>query len=265
MSYYVFKDTAACPLAVRHHRDEGESVVEITRRKQGRIYQQVVEHIQTLVGEGVLSPGDQLLPERQLAEKLGVSRGALREALSVLISQGLIEVTPGGGSVIREAKIEDLTDPLAAVILKERESVRDLLEARVILEVGAVRLAAERGDASDFYRIKQAALETNECMRGGQSSDEADIAFHTSIVQASHNPVLVSVMTMVSALVSEVYGPSRRRLIEDPEKLEYCAQRHLDIFEAVHSRDPEAAVSLLSEYFDTVTEGMRALQVFETE
>jgi GntR family transcriptional repressor for pyruvate dehydrogenase complex len=251
-------------VAVHGDWDESKSV-EITRSKRERVYQQVVEHIHTLVREGVLSPGDQLLPERQLADKLGVSRAALREGLSVLVSQGLIEVTRGGGAVIRESSIENLVDPLAAIMLKEHESVQDLLEARIILEVGAVRLAAERAELSDLYRIQEAALEMNECMRTGQPPDEADIAFHMGIVQASHNPVLISVMTMISALISEVYGPSRRRLIADPEKLEYYAQKHIDILEAIQNRDPRKAVRLTTQYFETVIEGMRGLQAIKRE
>ena len=150
-------------------------------------------------------------------------------------------------------------EPLAAVMLKERDNVRDLLEARVILEVGAVRLAALRADNSDIYRIQEAALESNECMRTGQRADEADIAFHMAITQASHNPVLVSVMTMISGLMNEVYGPSRKRLIEDAERLEFYCRRHLEICEAIRARDPRSAVHLLTQYFETVIDQMGSL------
>jgi GntR family transcriptional repressor for pyruvate dehydrogenase complex len=246
-------------MAVQRDWDDRKAT-ELTRKKHGRVYQQVVEHIQSLIRDRALTPGDQLLPERQLADKLGVSRAALREGLSVLVSQGLLEITPGGGAVIRETSIENLVDPLAAVMLKERENVQDLLEARIILEVGAVRLAALRADNSDIYRIQEAALETNECMRTGQRPDEADIAFHMAITQASHNPVLISVMTMVSGLMNEVYGPSRKRLIDDPEKLEFYCKGHLDICEAIRNRDSRGAVSLLTQYFETVIDQMRSLE-----
>ena len=236
---------------------------EITRKKHDRVYQQVVEHIQGLIRDRVLSAGDQLLSERQLADKLGVSRAALREGLSVLVSQGLLEITPGGGAVIRETSIENLVEPLAAVMLKERENVRDLLEARIILEVGAVRLAAQRADDGDTYRIQEAALEANECMRTGQRPDEADIAFHMAIVQASHNPVLISVMTMISGLMNEVYGPSRKKLIEDPAKLDFYCRRHLEVCEAIRDRDARGAVRLLTQYFETVIDQMRSLEAPE--
>jgi GntR family transcriptional regulator, transcriptional repressor for pyruvate dehydrogenase complex len=238
----------------------GDSGAEIVRKKRERVYEQIVEQIQQLIRDKVLSPGDQLLPERQLAEKLGVSRAALREALTVLVSRGLIEITPGGGAYVRESSIEDLVDPLAAVMLKERQSIYDLLEARSILEIGAVRLAAQRGDLTDVYQIQQAALEMNDNMRRGQPADEADVNFHQSIVQASHNPVLVNMMAMIVGVMKEVYAPSRHKLLEDLEKLEVYERQNLDIVAAIRSGDPEAAAALLFEHLSMASEELRRLE-----
>ncbi|MCZ7664721.1 MAG: GntR family transcriptional regulator [Thermoleophilia bacterium] len=111
-------------------------MADLVRKRKARLYESIVEQIEALIREKTLAPGDQLLPERQLAEQLGVSRAAVREALTALAARGLIEITPGGGAYVREARIESLIDPLATVMLKERDNVFDLLEARRILEVG---------------------------------------------------------------------------------------------------------------------------------
>ncbi len=76
--------------------------MNITRKKRTRLYRDIVAQIRQLIQDGSLAPGDQLLPERQLAEKLGVSRSALREALTALDSMGMIDITPGGGAYIKK-------------------------------------------------------------------------------------------------------------------------------------------------------------------
>lgn len=234
-------------------------MVDIVRKRRERVYEQIVEQIQQLIRDKVLSPGDQLLPERQLAEKLGVSRAALREALTVLVSRGLIEVTPGGGAYVRESSIQDLVDPLAAVMLKERENIFDLLEARIILEIGAVKLAAARADKGDLYEIRGAALESNERMRSGSIADDPDVDFHLTIARAAHNPVLLSMMSMISSLDRELYGPSTRRILENPGRVELFAEQNLAICAAIQDRDPELAGRLMSEHLSMTSEDLRRI------
>ena len=234
-------------------------MVEIVRKRRERVYEQIVEQIQQLICDKVLSPGDQLLPERQLAEKLGVSRAALREALTVLVSRGLIEVTPGGGAHVRESSIQDLVDPLAAVMLKERENVFDLIEARIILEIGAVKLAAARADKGDQYEIREAALESNERMRSGNIADDPDVEFHLAIARAAHNPLLLNMMSMVSSLDRELYGPSTRRILENPGRVELFAEQNLAICAAIEDRDAELAGRLMSEHLSMTSEDLRRI------
>ena len=91
--------------------------VNLKRTKRHRLYKDIISQIRQLIQDGTLKPGDQLLPERKLAEKLGVSRTAIREALTALDSMGFIEITPGGGSYVKEIDIENVIEPLALIIL----------------------------------------------------------------------------------------------------------------------------------------------------
>jgi GntR family transcriptional repressor for pyruvate dehydrogenase complex len=226
------------------------------------VYEQVVEQIQAFIRDGELAPGDQLLPERQLAEQLGVSRSALREALSVLVSQGLIEITPGGGAYVREMTVDDLVDPLTAVVLKDSQSIYDLLEARGILEVGAARLAAQRADADDLHHIRKAAVEMNSAFRSGATSAAAaaDVAFHAAIVHSAHNSVLENVMAIVSSLMHEVYDEARIRLVEDPERMEYYCASHLEIYEAIREGDANGSAELLATYIEAARNQLKDIQ-----
>lgn len=233
--------------------------MDVSRKKRTRLYRIVVDQIRQLIQDGSLTPGDQLLPERQLAEKLGVSRSALREALTALDSMGLIEITPGGGAYIKEISIESLAEPVAAIMLKERESVLDLLEARKILEVEIVKLAAQRASKSDLNQIWEAANEMKEDIKNNRDADESDVNFHLSIARASQNSVLYNLMSMLSGLMKEAYGPSRKELILDPEKTQIWCEQNQAIFEAIKNNDPDKASQIIREHLQLAEDKLREL------
>ena len=220
--------------------------VDIKRKKRTRLYRDIVAQIKQLIQEGSLAPGDQLLPERQLAEKLGVSRSALREALSALDSMGLIEITPGGGAYIKKVSVESMVEPLASIMLKEKENVLELLEARKILEVETVKLAAERASKSDLYQIREAAIEMYNDVTNNRDADESDINFHLAIARATQNSVLVNIMTMLSGVMKEAYGPTRKELLQGPIKT-WCDQ-NFEIYEAIKNKDTELAARLIEDH-----------------
>src|ERR1051326_3600983 len=95
--------------------------MDIEPIKSTRIYEEIVRQIKTMISEGRLKSGDQLPPERDLAEKFVVSRTSVREALRALESVGLIEIRPGEGAFVKEVSVEALVEPLALVL--DRKSV----------------------------------------------------------------------------------------------------------------------------------------------
>ena len=171
--------------------------MDIKRKKRTRLYRDIVAQVRQMIQDGSLAPGDQLLPERQLAEKLGVSRSALREALTALDAMGLIDITPGGGTYVKKVGVESMVEPLATIMLKEKETVFDFLETRKILEVEIVRLAAKRASRSELFQIREAAIEMYSEVSNGRDADDADEKFHIALAKATHNSVLVDTMVML--------------------------------------------------------------------
>lgn len=239
--------------------------MNIIRKKRTRLYREIVAQIRQLIQEGSLSPGDQLLPERQLAEKLGVSRSALREALTALDSMGLIDITPGGGAYIKKIGVESLIDPLAAILLKEKESVYELLEARKIIEVQIARLAAERATKPDLYQIKEAATEMYNDATNNRDAGESDLNFHLSIARATQNSVLYSIMSMLSGLMREAYVPSRNELLKDPVQTRMWCEQNFQIYEAIKNGDPDTASALIKEHIRMAEERLRLIDENESE
>lgn len=234
--------------------------MDLTRKKRTRLYEDVVEQIRKLIVDGTLAPGDQLLPERQLAEKLGVSRSAVREALTSLVSLGLLEITPGSGAYVKETKIDDLIDPLASIMLKEINDVFDILEARQVLETGAAHLAAQRAERTDLYELHEFLRDMENDVSEGRDTDESDSQFHFSVVRASHNTVLINLMTVLMGLMKEYYGPSRKRLVENRQYREMWALQHTEIYEAIKNGDPENATDAVAKHLDTTIKEFRRLQ-----
>ena len=105
--------------------------------KTKKIYEEIVEQIKELFAQGDLKPGDKLLSEREFAERLQVSRASVREALSALEAMGLIEIKPGEGTFIRQMGVSSIIEPLALLLLMEKDQVFELFELRKILEVEA--------------------------------------------------------------------------------------------------------------------------------
>ncbi|GBF32406.1 lactate-responsive regulator LldR [Desulfocucumis palustris] len=239
--------------------------MNITRKKRTRLYRDIVAQIRQLIQDGSLAPGDQLLPERQLAEKLGVSRSALREALTALDSMGMIDITPGGGAYIRKIGVESLIEPLAAIMLKEKESVYELLEARKIIEVQVAGLAALRASKTELYQIKEAATEMHNDVINNRDAGESDLNFHLAIARASQNGVLYNIMEMLSGLMREAYVPSRNELLRDPVHTQVWCQQNFQIYEAIKNKDPEAASRLIREHINTAEERLRLIDDGEAE
>ncbi|MHB1419843.1 MAG: FadR/GntR family transcriptional regulator [Bacillota bacterium] len=231
----------------------------LKRSRKSRLYEDVVNHITQLIRTGVLASGDQLAPERQLAEMFGVSRAAIREALTALASKGLIEISPGVGACITQPKMEDMIEALAAVVLKEESSVLDLLEVRKLLEPQVAGLAAERAESQDLKRIRECALRVQDEITAGLASDDSDTSFHIAVADAAHNRVLSDIMGMLSGLMIEAYGPIRKKLVAHADDAGRSIQHHHMVYEAIAQRDKDKAEAAMRLLLETVEEGVNLI------
>lgn len=203
----------------------------------------IADHLERLILEGALRPGEKLLPERDLAERLNVSRPSLREALDKLAARGLVRSERGGGTFVAELLESTLTTPLAQLLQTHPEATYDYLDFRCVVEGEAARLAAERGTAVDreilerrFHAIRDAHGELDP-------SDEADADadFHLSIYEMSHNLVLLHIMRGFSSMLRNDVFYNRNRLYSRQGVRDLLLEQHTAIFEAVYAGKPEEA------------------------
>jgi len=216
-----------------------------------RLYENVIEQIIDLIKNNELKPGDKLPPERELAEKLSISRGSLREAFRVLESRGLIKSKPGGGRFIREIRKNGHNNTENIILSLEKSSILELLEAREMFEVKIVELAAQRATSEEIELIKEVLNKMNreEELKDNKKT-ESDTEFHLAIARASHNFVFVNIIKLHLDLLKE----TREKTWEISGRREEQQEEHQAIFQAISQHNSKKAGEAMLTHLKNVEE-----------
>jgi len=160
------------------------------------IVNQILSHVET----GQLKIGEKLPSERELCKMFGVGRSSVREAIRALVVMGNLEVIQGKGTFLcKAANTEEQPSLLESAF--DAMPVFDLMEARQMLEIDVVRLAAERVDKMDIRRLHQAINKIAECCHDTKSFYEADLVFHNLLAEATGNLVIGEMMKVITKMV----------------------------------------------------------------
>jgi GntR family transcriptional regulator, transcriptional repressor for pyruvate dehydrogenase complex len=225
--------------------------------KRSRIYEHIVEQIRALIREGRWAPGDQIPPERELAERFKVSRTSVREALRALEMQGVIDSRQGGGTFVRTADTEALVPPLAAAILRGRRELAEVLEVRELIEPGIARRAAERATLEHVSELQTLLQRQRECIAEGRPFVDEDTAFHYTLARAADNHILLRLHNVILDVLRE----SRQSYLHVPDRPQTSLRGHEAILGAVRAQDGEAAYQASLEHITEVRDGiLRALE-----
>jgi GntR family transcriptional regulator, transcriptional repressor for pyruvate dehydrogenase complex len=209
--------------------------------KPMRIAEAIADHLERLISEGALRPGEHLVSERVMAEQLNVSRPSLRDALVLLEQRGLL-TTDRHGSRITDF-LRPLTQPLERLIQNNAQAPFDYMEFRGVVESAAAGFAAERATALDRQRIVAvlARMQVAHGQPDPAEEAEADADLHVATYEAAHNAVILHVMRGFSEMLRRDVFYSRARLYSLPGVREALLAQHLAIGEAVVHGDPETA------------------------
>lgn len=200
-----------------------------------------------------LQPGDRLPSERDLAERLGVGRNAVREALSTLVTLRVVESRPNSGIYLRHMSRESSFEAL--VLLTDigatptPTEVTETMEVRAHLELLAVSLACQRRSDEDVARMEAILARTDAILEAGGNIAEMDTDFHIAVVDAAHNSVLVRTLNAFYRFTA------RRRavLFEDRTQGLASAREHRQMLEHIRNRDISKAERLILQHMDRAT------------
>ena len=220
----------------------------ITNKK---IYQQVISQIQDMILSGKLKKGDKLMSERELSEKMGVSRTSIREALRVLETMGIIESRQGEGNFICNNIESSLIQPLSMMFILNNGSYEDILELRNMIELEAVKLAAIRGTEEEFKELK---MISQNLINNDENCDKEGIdkMIHYKIACMSKNFLIKSLYKISLNLLEDFIVNSRQKIVNYYNEEEILNNQHKKICDAIIARDPENAYKYMKEHLDLI-------------
>ena len=223
--------------------------------RTSRLYEQIVQQIEEAVLNGSLKPGDQLPAERDLAQRMGVSRTAVREAVKTLREKGLVEAYSGRGTFITNGTSQAARQSFDLMVkIGQQEGSPHLVELRLILEPGIAALAAERATEEDLQAMREAVAVMDRSQKNPQAYIEADLDFHLALAEAAGNPLILSLIDSIVGLLRE----QRIKIFNvegGPQRGQF---HHKRILAAMEHRDPEMAREAMRAHLEQVREDARA-------
>ncbi|MEV6662978.1 FadR/GntR family transcriptional regulator [Streptomyces nigra] len=210
-----------------------------------RLYEQVLDRLRAYVAEGGLGAGDRLPTERDLAQRLGVSRASVKQAIVVLEVQGLVEVRHGGGTYLVRDTLD--VEPVERMV-ERRRRLPDVLEAREALETKLAELAAERRTSDDLAAMRAALAHMEREIEDGGHGVEGDRLFHAAVTAAAHSSLLAEFMRSIAGQIAE----SRTESLRQPHRPARSLAQHRAILDAIESGLPSRAAAAMRRHVRTV-------------
>lgn len=223
-----------------------------------KLSQSVVDQIELLVLRGILRPGERLPSERDLSERMGVSRPSLRDAISQLNDSGVLESKAGSGIFISDQMSAELPDALANLFANHSEAIFDYLSFRRDVEAMMAERAAKYGSDTDL-QVVDTIFQQMQAAHAKQNSEEEarlDAEFHLAIVEAAHNSVMLHMMRAMFKMLREGVFYNRQVMFNQRTTREVLLEQHDAINAAIQMRDPAKARKAVETHLDFVHQAL---------
>lgn len=222
----------------------------------------VVRQIESLILRGILRPGDRLPSERELSERMGVSRPSLREAVADLQDRGLLVTRAGAGIFVADVLGSAFSPALVDLFRSHDEAVVDYVAFRRDMEGLAAERAARFGSDTDLRVIDTIyqKMEAAHTKRDPSDESELDAHFHMAIIEASHNVIMLHMMRSMFDLLRGGVFYNRQAMFRQRTTREQLLSQHRAINIALQARDPAAARAAIESHLDYVRETLDDVQ-----
>jgi GntR family transcriptional repressor for pyruvate dehydrogenase complex len=225
-------------------------------RKEG-LADVVVRAIQEQIFDGRLVIGSLLPSQEELAERLGVSRPVVREAIRSLVAKGMLDSRQGVGTVVRAVTHEQITAPLSLFLRTcgQEVNLEHLHEVRSILEVGNASLAAEHRSEADVEDLVRIRNEMKAAADNAEVFAELDSEFHIRVSQATQNPLLTLLLGSIQKMMAEV----RVLVSRQPDLFDRVMPTHISLLNCIMTQDSAGARAAMREHLQIALEIQKEL------
>ncbi|MFV2051829.1 FadR/GntR family transcriptional regulator [Aliiroseovarius sp. YM-037] len=225
----------------------------------------VVRQIELLILRGILRPGERLPAERELSERLGVSRPSLREAVADLQDRGLLTSKAGAGIYVANVLGSAFSPALVKLFADHDEAVFDYIDFRRDMEGLAAERAARLGSDTDLKVVDTILQKMEAAHTKRNPADEAqlDAEFHLSIIEAGHNVVMLHMMRSMFDLLREGVFYNRQMMFKQRATRDTLLDQHRAINTALQSRNPVAARKAVEAHLSYVEQCLTDLKKTE--
>lgn len=219
-----------------------------------KLSQAVVRQIEKLILHGILRPAERLPSERELAERLQVSRPSLRDAIAQLQEMGLLSAKPGAGIYVADVLGGAFSPALIELFARHDEAVFDYLSFRRDMEGLAAERAAKQASDTDLKVVKVifSKMEIAHTKKNAEDEAQLDAQFHMSIIEASHNVVMLHMMRSMYDLLRGGVFYNRQVMFSQRTTRSALLEQHRAINTALQERDPAAARTAVESHLDYV-------------
>lgn len=209
----------------------------------------IIQQLKQLITTGQLKPGDRLPAERVLAERLGVGRSYVREAIRKLEFFGLLKTSPQSGTYVSGYSIKMIEGVLTDIINFNKDDFSALIEARYYMEINAARLAAMRRTDEDLALLRAAVADYDNKVNSKQDAVQEDMFIHLRIANATRNSVFESMLLML--LPDIIKNIIDKKICGDDRGLRAIEEHH-EILQAIADQDADAAGAAMAAHLDDI-------------
>lgn len=222
------------------------NLVALTRIKnQESLVNEIIIQLSQAILEGDFKPGDKLLSEAQLCEKLGVGRNSLREAIKMLNAIGVLETKRGQGTFLAKEISHDVFNPLNFKLILEPKSAKDIYELRILLETIIILMAIKKADDKDIESAKNVLLEVKKLLEQNSTDIDRfvklDIKFHMVIAKSTHNYLVETILDTIMV----IFEPFIKKVLSSENGIQISVINHENLIKIIEEKNSLEAMNVV--------------------